>query len=291
MDFKEIIKYDDLISVLDNFSYITGISANFLTADNKWVENKKKGTCEFCTIMKNYYKNGEACRESDISGAQTAQKKKGIHVYRCHMGLIEAVIPLFFNTSYIGSLFIGQILLEPPSEKMWEQIAKKLDGQPVDIQRARESFFKLTFIDQEKLKSVLDMMHIVAKYIIDSEMIRISSLSSIERIIEYIKNHYMEEITLDDLAKMVYLSPTYLSYLFKKQLGVTFKEYLINIRLKKSKELIETTDLPIGEISKMVGIEDQNYFSRLFKRKYGVSPMNYKKDKYIYDTPKKNANT
>ncbi|ADQ46587.1 transcriptional regulator, AraC family [Caldicellulosiruptor kronotskyensis 2002] len=291
MDFKEIIKYDDLISVLDNFSYITGISANFLTADNEWVENKKKGTCEFCTIMKNYYKNGEACRESDINGAQTAQKKKGIHVYKCHMGLVEAVIPLFFNTSYIGSLFIGQILLEPPSEKMWEQIAKKLDGQPVDIQRARESFFKLTFIDQEKLKSVLDMMHIVAKYIIDSEMIRISSLSSIERIIEYIKNHYMEEITLDDLAKMVYLSPTYLSYLFKKQLGVTFKEYLINIRLKKSKELIETTDLPIGEISKMVGIEDQNYFSRLFKRKYGVSPMNYKKDKYIYDTPKKNANT
>lgn len=72
---------------------------------------------------------------------------------------------------------------------------------------------------------------------------------------------------------------------------MTFKEYLINIRLKKSKELIETTDLPIGEISKMVGIEDQNYFSRLFKRKYGVSPMNYKKDKYIYDTPKKNANT
>ncbi|ACM60042.1 AraC-like DNA-binding protein [Caldicellulosiruptor bescii] len=291
MDFKEIIKYDDLISVLDNFSYITGISANFLTADNEWVENKKKGTCEFCTIMKNYYKNGEACRESDINGAQTAQKKKGIHVYKCHMGLIEAVIPLFFNTSYIGSLFIGQILLEPPSEKMWEQIAKKLDGQPVDIQRVKESFFKLTFIDQEKLKSVLDMMHIVAKYIIDSEMIRISSLSSIERIIEYIKNHYMEEITLDDLAKMVYLSPTYLSYLFKKQLGVTFKEYLINIRLKKSKELIETTDLPIGEISKMVGIEDQNYFSRLFKRKYGVSPMNYKKDKYIYDTPKKNANT
>ncbi|WPX09682.1 PocR ligand-binding domain-containing protein [Anaerocellum danielii] len=291
MDFKEIIKYDDLISVLDNFSYITGISANFLTADNKWVENKKKGTCEFCTIMKNYYKNGEACRESDLNGAQTAQKKKGIHVYRCHMGLIEAVIPLFFNTSYIGSLFIGQILLEPPSEKMWEQIAKKLDGQPVDIQKVKESFFKLTFIDQEKLKSVLDMMHIVAKYIIDSEMIRISSLSSIERIIEYIKNHYMEEITLDDLAKMVYLSPTYLSYLFKKQLGVTFKEYLINIRLKKSKELIETTDLPIGEISKMVGIEDQNYFSRLFKRKYGVSPMNYKKDKYIYDTSKKNANT
>ncbi|AEM74012.1 PocR ligand-binding domain-containing protein [Caldicellulosiruptor acetigenus] len=291
MDFKEIIKYDDLISVLDNFSYITGISANFLTADNKWVENKKKGTCEFCTIMKNYYKNGEACRESDLNGAQTAQKKKGIHVYRCHMGLIEAVIPLFFNTSYIGSLFIGQILLEPPSEKMWEQIAKKLDGQQVDIQRVKESFFKLTFIDQEKLKSVLDMMHIVAKYIIDSEMIRISSLSSIERIIEYIKNHYMEEITLDDLAKMVYLSPTYLSYLFKKQLGVTFKEYLINIRLKKSKELIETTDLPIGEISKMVGIEDQNYFSRLFKRKYGVSPMNYKKDKYIYDTSKKNANT
>ncbi|WAM33176.1 PocR ligand-binding domain-containing protein [Caldicellulosiruptor morganii] len=291
MDFKEIIKYDDLISVLDNFSYITGISANFLTADNQWVENKKKGTCEFCMLMKQYYKNGEACKNSDLNGAQTAQKKKGIHVYRCHMGLIEAVIPLFFNNSYIGALFIGQILLEPPSEQMWQQVLEKIKDQPLDQQKVKKSFFNLTYIDQEKLKSVLDMMHIVAKYIIDSEMIRISSLSSIEKIIEYIKNHYMEDITLEDLAKMVYLSPTYLSYLFKKQLGITFKEYLINIRLKKSKELIETTDLSIGEISKMVGIEDQNYFSRLFKRKFGVSPLNYKKDKYIYDISKKSANT
>ncbi|WP_039765622.1 PocR ligand-binding domain-containing protein [Caldicellulosiruptor sp. F32] len=291
MDFKEIIKYDDLISVLDNFSYITGISANFLTADNQWVENKKKGTCGFCMLMKQYYQNGEACRNSDLAGAQTAQKKKGVHVYRCHMGLVEAVIPLFFNNSYIGALFIGQILLEPPTEEKWQEVFEKIKDQPLDIEAARRSFFNLTHIDHEKLQSVLDMMHIVAKYILDSEMIRISSLSSIEKIIEYIKNHYMEDITLDDLAKMVYLSPTYLSYLFKKQLGITVKEYLINIRLKKSKELIETTDLPIGEISKMVGIEDQNYFSRLFKKKFGVSPLNYKKDKYIYDISKKNANT
>lgn len=291
MDFKEIIKYDDLISVLDNFSYITGISANFLTADNQWVENKKKGTCEFCMWMKQYYKEGEACRNSDLNGAQTAQKKKGIHVYRCHMGLVEAVIPLFFNNSYIGALFIGQILLEPPTEKMWQQVFEKIKDQPLDVEKVKKSFFNLTYIEREKLQSVLDMMHIVAKYILDSEMIRISSLSSIEKIIEYIKNHYMEDITLDDLAKMVYLSPTYLSYLFKKQLGITFKEYLINIRLKKSKELIETTNLSIGEISKLVGIEDQNYFSRLFKKKFGVSPLNYKKDKYIYDISKKNANT
>lgn len=290
MDYKEIIKYDDLISVLDNFSHITGISANFLTADNQWVENRKKGTSKFCQVIKQNYCNGEACKNSDLLGALNAQKKKGIHIYTCHMGLIEAVIPLFFNNNYIGSLFIGQILLEPPTEDLWRDIQKKIKDEPIDIEKLKESFFALTWVDEDKLNSVLELMHIVAKYILDSEMIRISSLSSIEKIIEYIKNHYMEEITLDDLAKMVYLSPTYLSYLFKKQLGITFKEYLINIRLKKSKELIETTNLSIGEISKMVGIEDQNYFSRLFKKKFGVSPLNYKKDKYIYDVSKKNAN-
>lgn len=68
MDFKEIIKYDDLILVLDNFFYIIGILVNFLIVDNKWVENKKKGICEFCIIMKNYYKNGEVCREFDLNG-------------------------------------------------------------------------------------------------------------------------------------------------------------------------------------------------------------------------------
>lgn len=60
------------------------------------------------------------------------------------------------------------------------------------------------------------MMYIVVKYIIDLEMIRIFFFLLIERIIEYIKNYYMEEIIFDDLVKMVYLLLIYLSYFFKK---------------------------------------------------------------------------
>ncbi|MEZ0535715.1 PocR ligand-binding domain-containing protein [Caldicellulosiruptoraceae bacterium PP1] len=283
MRFKEIIKYDDLKKVLDNFSIVTGISTNFLTAENEWIENEKKGTCEFCKIMKQNYNGGMACRNSDIQGSMCAQQKKDIHIYKCHMGLTEVTIPLFFNNIFIGTLFIGQILDREPTPDMWDKIEILVSSEPIDISKLKDAFFKITYISEEKLMYVIEMLNIVAKYIIDSEMIRISSLSTIKKVEEYIKNNYMNNITLEDIANLVYLSPTYLSYLFKKQTGITFKEYLIGQRLKKAQELMDNTDYSIGEISKLVGIDDQNYFSRLFKAKYGISPLNYKKIKQNLD--------
>lgn len=70
-----------------------------------------------------------------------------------------------------------------------------------------------------------------------------------------------------------------MSKLFKEEKGETFINFISDKRLEKSRQLLETTDLSIKEITADVGYNDQNYFSRIFKNKYGLSPKEYRKVK------------
>ena len=88
------------------------------------------------------------------------------------------------------------------------------------------------------------------------------------------------QLTLKDLAYQLGFSPSYLSVLIKKKLGLPFQDYLIQERMKKAQLLLLTTDLKIYEIADQVGFEDMNYFSQRFKQVVGVTPRQYKKGEH-----------
>ncbi|WP_034444634.1 helix-turn-helix domain-containing protein [Butyrivibrio sp. AE2032] len=93
---------------------------------------------------------------------------------------------------------------------------------------------------------------------------------------KYIEDHYDKDISLDDVSRVVNISPYYFSKVFKEESGLNFIEYLTNIRIDKAKELLETTNLSIKEICVSCGYTDPNYFSRSFKKNVGVTPTEYK---------------
>jgi AraC-like DNA-binding protein len=97
-----------------------------------------------------------------------------------------------------------------------------------------------------------------------------------QRALKYINSHYTEEITLDDVASSVYLSPTYFSKLFSEEMGCRFTAYLNKVRIGKSKLLLKGSALPIVDIAGLVGYEDQSYFTKVFKRVTGVSPGKFR---------------
>jgi two-component system response regulator YesN len=105
----------------------------------------------------------------------------------------------------------------------------------------------------------------------------------------YIDDHYNEEVSLEDVAAHVDLSPYYFSKLFKEQNGTSFIDYLTGIRIRQGKELLKETRLSLKEICFKVGYHDPNYFSRVFKKNTGRTPSEYRasvkgtktKDTYI----------
>ena len=81
---------------------------------------------------------------------------------------------------------------------------------------------------------------------------------------------------MEDLAQAVNLSCSYLAHLFKAETGVSLLQYLKSLRLRKAKELMDTTFLSVKEIRSRVGAGDKAHFARDFKRTYGLSPAEYK---------------
>ena len=99
----------------------------------------------------------------------------------------------------------------------------------------------------------------------------------VEGITKYLNENYVEDISLYTLSKNMYLSPVYISKIFKEVMGDSPINYLIQIRLAKSKELLEDSKLSIKTIAKMVGYSDPYYFSKLYKKYYGISPNKARK--------------
>lgn len=95
----------------------------------------------------------------------------------------------------------------------------------------------------------------------------------VEQMLNYFEDHYNEKISLDQVAENMYLSPFYISKIFKSETGDTPIRHLINIRLEKAKELLESGyEGSIQEVAAMVGYDDAYHFSKLFKKHFGISP-------------------
>ncbi len=100
----------------------------------------------------------------------------------------------------------------------------------------------------------------------------------VEQMVSYFEDHYNEKISLDRIAENMYLSPFYISKIFKSETGDTPIRHLINIRLEKAKELLENGyQGSIQEVAATVGYEDAYHFSKLFKKHYGMSPSQVRK--------------
>lgn len=93
----------------------------------------------------------------------------------------------------------------------------------------------------------------------------------------FVEENYEHRITLDEVAEHVHLSPTYLSSLFKKETGVKFSTYLRRVRLEQARHLLTDTNLAIQEIADRAGFSDAAHLSRVFKERYGCSPMEYRR--------------
>ena len=105
----------------------------------------------------------------------------------------------------------------------------------------------------------------------------IKNVDIIRKTREFIRANYKKKIKLIDISKAIYLSPYYLSHIFKKETGSTLFEYLTKVRIEEAKRLLESTQWNTTRISFEVGYSDQSYFCKVFKKSEGISASDYKK--------------
>jgi len=98
----------------------------------------------------------------------------------------------------------------------------------------------------------------------------------LRKAIDFIHEHYNEQVTLNEVAENIYVSTFYISRMFKKELGKSFIDYLNDVRIEKAKELLKDVKYKTYEVAELVGISDPHYFSKIFKKYSGMTPSEYK---------------
>ena len=119
-----------------------------------------------------------------------------------------------------------------------------------------------------------NVMHKFVSFIFDFADVK--HVDIIFKVIQYVKDHYREKITLDDVASHVYLSRSYLSKVFNEELGCNFTTYINRLRIENSKALLLNNSINIVDVAFMVGFDDQSYFTKVFKKNAGISPGKYR---------------
>ncbi|MDF2510342.1 MAG: AraC family transcriptional regulator [Herbinix sp.] len=97
---------------------------------------------------------------------------------------------------------------------------------------------------------------------------------------EYIDKNFNKKISLNDISERFYINPYYFSQLFKRKTGETYHSYITGLRISRAMRLLEETNLNIYEICEMVGYSDPNHFNKMFERRMGVKPSEYKRNNH-----------
>ncbi|NLL46865.1 MAG: AraC family transcriptional regulator [Clostridiales bacterium] len=142
--------------------------------------------------------------------------------------------------------------------------------------------FNSNYISEiEKFDSLDDLsvwlsgiMHRFINYSFDFTQVKHSDI--VYKVMEYVKSNYSKKISLDDVAKHVYLSRSYLSSVFKNETGYSLFNYINRVRVEKSKLYLLDNSISLVDVAALCGFEDQSYFTKVFKKATGVSPKKYR---------------
>lgn len=111
--------------------------------------------------------------------------------------------------------------------------------------------------------------------------------SIVSELQKYIQSNINKKLTRDELSEYVHLNESYLSRLFRKETGMSLFDYILQERMKKARELISETDIPIYGIANQLCYDNFSYFSKMFKKIYNITPQEYRKKYYTYTYLKK----
>ena len=148
-------------------------------------------------------------------------------------------------------------------------------SQPEAIMRMTDRFYEQLFHSEGVEDICLSLSEIVETFM--GNMFRLGSQpEDVQRAIRYINQRFASSLTLREVAEHVHLSSSYFSSLFHQRMGVSFREYVNQVRVEESKRLLTVSQAGIEEISANVGFSDQSYFSKVFRRYAGMSPKEWR---------------
>ncbi|BCN31644.1 PocR ligand-binding domain-containing protein [Anaeromicropila herbilytica] len=309
-DIGQIVNPVKFQKIQDDMALATDLA--IITVDYKGKPLTKHSNCsEFCQKVRSS-EYGIYCESCDSHGGLEAARLRTPYIYTCHAGLVDFAIPILVNDLYLGAFMAGQVLLSPNvSEYETAHIPVGVINTISPMKNNfKEAYDMLPIMSIEKITSLANMLLHIGNYCVkeaelktllsqraskygakdnyvepedDDRMLRTANHPSkkdsnviIKRALNYIKDNPSEKITLENMAALCNISPSYFSKLFAKENLGTLSDYVNLVKANHAKELLANSDWSIRVIASQVGFDDSGYFIKVFKKHTGQTPVEYR---------------
>ncbi|MBQ4086760.1 MAG: PocR ligand-binding domain-containing protein [Clostridia bacterium] len=262
----------ELKDILSSFYTLTKIRPVIFDNEFHEIMSYPEDKCAFCREVRMQEGLLAKCHESDRNAFLACKATEDTYVYHCHAGLLEAVKPLKHKNRIIGYIMFGQITDIKEKHKL--QAALEPFCLENNITCGTDS---IKYKNQKQILAASKLLEICTDYILMKEMVEAENNLLADRLKEYIAGNLDAKLEINDLCEHFKVSRTKLYEVAAETFGIGIAAYIKNLRMQKAKELLKNTELSISEISTSVGFEDYNYFSRVFKKTYGISPRHCRK--------------
>lgn len=266
-----------LRKLIANLTILTGVPANILDAQGRDIY-LFGGHPPFCKAVNANAEGHERCIGCDIWKVKTYREDGGFQFYRCHLGICEALMPLYSKDNPLAWLVFGCFLDDSPMEEQWANTRALLDWWPGDPDELRRGFFQFRRCSQQELRAYAETLEALSAYIRLEGMILSAEQSDLQRLEHYLDQHYMEKLSLASISQALHIGRTKLCALAKELSGGRTLSWLIaQRRIEAAKRLLLQSDLPVSAVAETVGISDYNYFTKVFRSVTGATPSRFRK--------------
>ena len=231
---------------------------------------------DFCTLVRTNPVLTRRCLECDEKGFDICDRTKEIAIYKCHMNLSEAISPIFENGVIIGYMMLGQILDENSRETALKTAEATAYKYNLDKEALVKALKTVRIADSETIMSAANTMEMCVCFLWQKKIIKFKTDSMIYHLNSYIEEHLSEALSISGLCRHLNISRSSLYTLSKTNFGIGISDYIREKRIEKAIILLKEKNYRISEIAALVGIPDQNYFTKLIKKKTGKTPTGIK---------------
>ena len=222
-----------------------------------------KDMSAFCRHFRRAADFNACCVKCDQEHLRTAKQTGNVHIYHCHSGLLEGIVPLYDrHRIYLGAIVFGQLRDRERDYGSASAAARKL------LNRSRES-------SRREMHDIGVLLKYLSEYIIEKEIIQYRSKQWAERLDDFIRDHLSERLTLLRLASEIGRSTSFLSHNFPLEFGMPLKDYIRQARMKRARSLLKG-GATVRETASELGFYDEFHFSKEFKRHFGLPPSSFK---------------
>lgn len=266
-----------LRKLIANLDILTGVPANILDTQGRDIQ-LFSGHPPFCRAINADPEGHRRCVACDAWKVSTYHGDGGFQFYRCHLGICEALMPLYSKDNPLAWLVFGCFLDSSPVEDQWEHTRALLGWWPGDFNELHRAFLQFRQCSREELRAYTETLEALSAYIRLEGLILGAEQSDLQKLGLYLDQHYMEHLSLAGISKALHIGRTKLCALAKELSGGHTLSYLIaQRRIEAAKRLLVQSSLPISVVAETVGISDYNYFSKVFRSVAGTTPSHFRK--------------